>query len=290
MLYSEIFRSLQGEGVYTGYPSIWLRTYLCNFECAGFSQPDPADPSTYHEVGADLDVINIKDITELPVFKYGCDSAYSWAKKFRHLQHEESPEEIVERLGSLLPEPGVWHNDDYEFHMVFTGGEPLLKRTQRDLVKLLQVWDQMPEGKRPRRITFESNATQKITTEMAAALNADWIEEVLLSYSPKLLHVSGESNKRAIKPDVIRYNSEVLHNSRFSLKFVINSDPRAWEELEWAIDEIGQGKNPVWLMPVGGRVEDQEATAGDVADMAVAHGYKVAARVHTYLWGNSVGK
>jgi len=290
MLYSETFKSIQGEGIYTGYPSIWLRTYLCNFECSGFSQPDPADPSTYHDVGADVDLINVQDITDLPVFKYGCDSAYSWSKKFRHLQHEETAEEIVQRLGDYLPEPGVWHNSDYEFHMVFTGGEPLLKRTQKDIVKLMQAWSQMPYGQRPRYITFETNGTQKIIPELAEELNADWVEEVLLSYSPKLLHVSGESNKRAIKPETIHHNIRVLRNVRFSLKFVVNSDPRAWDELDWAIDEIGLGKKPVWIMPVGGRVEDQEATAGDVADMAIARGFKVSARVHAYLWGNSVGK
>ena len=29
--YSEIFDSIQGEGEYTGYPTAWLRFYLCNF-------------------------------------------------------------------------------------------------------------------------------------------------------------------------------------------------------------------------------------------------------------------
>ena len=45
--YSEIFDSIQGEGEYTGYPTAWLRFYLCNLQCNGFSQDDPTDPSTY---------------------------------------------------------------------------------------------------------------------------------------------------------------------------------------------------------------------------------------------------
>ena len=47
MLYSEIFRSIQGEGVYTGVPTVWLRLFGCNLECNGFGQKDPTDPSTY---------------------------------------------------------------------------------------------------------------------------------------------------------------------------------------------------------------------------------------------------
>ena len=33
---SEIFYSLQGEGRFVGVPSVFLRTYGCNFTCSGF--------------------------------------------------------------------------------------------------------------------------------------------------------------------------------------------------------------------------------------------------------------
>ena len=46
-LYSEIFHSIQGEGFYTGYPTLWLRLWACNLQCHGFGQKDPADPSTW---------------------------------------------------------------------------------------------------------------------------------------------------------------------------------------------------------------------------------------------------
>ena len=47
MLYSEIFRSIQGEGVYTGVPTVWLRSFGCNLECNGVGQEDPTDPDSY---------------------------------------------------------------------------------------------------------------------------------------------------------------------------------------------------------------------------------------------------
>lgn len=286
MLYTYHFKSCQGEGVYTGYPSIWLRTYLCNLECRGFGQENPADKSTYKDVGNDLDLIDITDISDLPVFKYGCDSAYSVSKKYRHLQTEKTAQEVAEELDEYLPEKGIWHNSRYEYHMVFTGGEPLLKRTQKDIAELLAVWQDRPEGQRPRYITFETNGTQRVIDVLAEELNAEHIKEVLFSYSPKLFSVSGEENKRAIKPEAIQHNLRVVKNHRYSLKFVLTAENRAWDELEEVVDQIGLGRKQVWIMPVGGRVEDQEVTAGDVANIAIAKGYKVSARVHAYLFGN----
>ena len=55
--YSEIFDSIQGEGEYTGYPTAWLRFYLCNLQCNGFVQDDPTDPSTHKHPYKDYDII-----------------------------------------------------------------------------------------------------------------------------------------------------------------------------------------------------------------------------------------
>ena len=33
---AEIFYSIQGEGLYAGTPSVFLRSFGCNFQCRGF--------------------------------------------------------------------------------------------------------------------------------------------------------------------------------------------------------------------------------------------------------------
>ena len=86
--YSEIFHSIQGEGNYTGVPTAWLRFFLCNLQCDGFMQKDPTDPSTYDLPYLDIDPKEYKAMEDLPVFDKGCDSSYSWSKKYKHLQRK----------------------------------------------------------------------------------------------------------------------------------------------------------------------------------------------------------
>ena len=66
--YSETFFSAQGEGAYTGIPSLWMRFFLCNLQCDGFGQTDPTDPSTYELPYETLDITNITSVFDLPVF------------------------------------------------------------------------------------------------------------------------------------------------------------------------------------------------------------------------------
>ena len=82
---SEMFLSLQGEGLYTGKNTAWVRMFNCNLTCSGFFQKDPTRPETYVLPYEELDISRISMVEELPVFETGCDSSYSWAKKYKHL-------------------------------------------------------------------------------------------------------------------------------------------------------------------------------------------------------------
>jgi len=100
--YSETFFSAQGEGQYIGVPSLWIRFFLCNLQCNGFGQQDPTNPDTYDLPYERIDLTDITRVEDLPVFDKGCDSSYTWAKKFRHLMKDKETTEIVDELEALV--------------------------------------------------------------------------------------------------------------------------------------------------------------------------------------------
>ena len=293
--YSEIFYSVQGEGVYTGVPTAWLRFFLCNLQCNGFGQEDPTDESTYKLPYKDVDVSKYNAMEELPVFEYGCDSSYSWAKKFKGLQRQGEPEEIAHKIidsmrnewnpDGLFRHPGGTHQ-----HMCFTGGEPLMRHGQQCSIDVMSEFRQT--SNHPRSVTYETNGTQELSDNFKEFYNNNGMYdgELFFSVSPKLWHVAGEKADKAINPKLVKEYS-VLSKGRGQLKFVLTPHKEAWNELESAIAAFRDaGVNyPVWIMPVGATVEGQKLVDGDVARMAFERGYSVAARVHTYMWGNLIG-
>ena len=71
-----------------------------------------------------------------------------------------------------------------------------------------------------------------------------------------------------------------------------NGSSRSWEEVSNATLEFNQRGIywPVWIMPVGADIEGQNKVAVQVTEGAVERGYNVAGRLHTYIFGNVVGK
>lgn len=287
--YSEIFDSIQGEGHYTGYPTAWLRFFLCNLQCDGFGQKDPTDPSTYILPYKDFNVKTVKTLEDLPVWEYGCDSSYSWSKKYKHLQHKGTPATIANKIRESFT--NEFNNSKWrDRHMCFTGGEPLMKHAQECSVEVMKHF--ISEKDFPRSVTYETNGTQPMTEEFVNFYREYidvWGGELFFSVSPKLWSVSGEEYSRAIKPEIVgSYNDEFFYGQ---LKFVVNGSNQAWDELESAVEQFRfHGVDwPVWIMPVGATVEGQKLVDGDVAAQAYKRGYRVSARVHTYLWGNVIG-
>mgnify|MGYP001502301707 FL=1 len=290
--YSEIFHSIQGEGHYTGVPTAWIRFFLCNLQCNGFGQKDPTNPDTYELPFEDFDVSTVKRVEDLPVWDKGCDSSYTWAKKFKGLMGHETPTILANKIVDIMKNET---NPDGLFlhpltkqrqHLCFTGGEPLMATGQQAIVGIYEQLEK--QNNLPGSMTFETNGTQKIREPFA-----DWINkidtEVFFSCSPKLFTVSGEKSEKAIKPEVVAEYRKL--SSKGQLKFVVGPNDREWDEMELVIKKFKDAGVdwPVWVMPTGAREEEQTATAGKVAEKAFKRGYNVAARVHVYLFGNAIG-
>ena len=293
--YSEIFHSFQGEGAYTGKSTAWIRFFLCNLNCDGFGQKDPTDRSTYILPYKDLDVSKFSRVEDLPVFEQGCDSSYTWAKKYRHLAHNNTAEVICNDIQRTLMHPSnpaglflhpktLQHN-----HLAFTGGEPMLN--QEAMLKILTEFWARDNG--PTQVTVETNGTQ--------LLSNDWLEMMIRMYnqpgsqwfwsvSPKLFSTSGESIKRAIKPEAVA--SYVQVSNKGQLKYVVNGSLQSWDEVEEHTEAFRKAGIfwDVYIMPVGATKEQQEEDQiAEIAMEAMKRGYHVSGRLHCYVFGNQVG-
>jgi 6-pyruvoyltetrahydropterin 2'-reductase len=295
--YTELFRSFQGEGTHTGKNTLWLRWFLCNLECRGFGQEDPTNPETYKEVGNDRNLIDIKNLNELPIFEYGCDSAYSVAKKYEHLVYDHTAEEIADRLEAELVSPtnpqGLFKHprSGAETHMCFTGGEPMMRQSQRAIESVMR--ELHSRGNMPKYVTIETNGTQKLSKEFVEFLEEFHIGlggiEWFWSLSPKLFNTSGETARKAIKPDVIKSYQDQWTSGH--LKFVVNGTEATWQELEDTVDLFRQEgiSFPVWIMPVGATKEDQETEqVKKIVSETLERGYNVSGRLHAHMLGNEL--
>ena len=290
--YSETFYSAQGEGKYVGIPSLWMRFFLCNLQCNGFGQKDPTDPSTYELPYEKLDITDITNVFDLPVFDKGCDSSYTWAKKYSHLITDKTVQEACDELTALLPKGKFIHPDTgQEVHMVFTGGEPMLKNTQPAMMGVLEEFQRRENM--PNYVTVETNGTKPITQELAdyiAWFTYDGTREWYWSLSPKLWATAGEQPKKAIKPEVIGRYAEVSPHGQ--LKYVVNGTDESWREVEENTRMFRDAgcDFPVWIMGVGGTFEGLVQTEASIADEAIRRGYYYTSRVHVHIYGNAIGK
>jgi 7-carboxy-7-deazaguanine synthase len=272
---AELFYSLQGEGRFTGVPSVFLRTFGCNFQCAGFGMPR-GQLSTEKDF---IDPTQFIAYEELPLVSTGCDSYASWDPKFKHLSPMFTSDEIVAKIKELLPN-GDWRDE----HLVITGGEPLLgwQRAYPDLI------DAMPNLN---NITFETNGTQLLTDEFKTYLQ-DWYSDNFLgrdltfSVSAKL-PCSGEKWEDAIKPEVVLGYQEIGHTF---LKFVVATQEDV-ADAERAVKEYRDAGfwGDVYLMPVGGVPDVYNLNTQQVAELAMKKGWRYSPRLQVDIWRNAWG-
>ena len=277
---SEIFYSLQGEGRFVGVPSIFLRTYGCNFTCSGFGCK-PGEKST----GADevAKVVNkYETFLSLPLVETGCDSYASWHPAFKHLSPALTTEELVEQMLALTPNNMWAQNNGNDVHLVITGGEPLLG-WQRAYAELLSH----PRMADLKNITFETNGTQELHEDFRDYL-IEWASEradreVTFSVSAKL-SASGESWDDAIKPKIVNIYQTYGHTY---LKFVVETEDHVAEAVR-AVDAFRAGgfKGSVYLMPQGGLQGSYEQNLRSIADICVERGFNLSPRLHCSIWGN----
>ena len=274
---AELFYSIQGEGRYMGVPSVFLRTFGCNFKCAGFGMPRGELSTEAEELAQVVHLYNKYE--ELPLVSTGCDSYASWHPSFKELSPMLTSDAIADRISEILP-----FNEWLDEHLVITGGEPLLgwQRAYPDLLE-------HPKMSGLKEITFETNGTQKLTPEFKNYLTewARWKNrEITFSVSAKL-PCSGEKWEEAILPEVVCEYEQV---GTAYLKFVIATEEDRDYALKAASEYRAAGfKGHVYFMPVGGVESVYNLNAKSVALMAMKHGLRYSDRLQVPLFKNEWG-
>ena len=276
---AELFYSIQGEGRYMGVPSVFLRTFGCNFKCAGFGMPRGELSTQADQLAIIQEVTPFKKYEELPLVSTGCDSYASWHPSFKELSPMLTSDAIAERIAEILP-----FNEWLDEHLVITGGEPLLgwQRAYPDLLD-------HPKMAGLKEITFETNGTQKLTLEFKNYL-IEWARwknrEITFSVSAKL-PCSGEKWKEAILPEIVCEYEQV---GTAYLKFVIATE----EDRDYALKAVSEYraagfKGHVYFMPVGGVESVYNLNAKSVALMAMQQGLRYSDRLQVPLFKNEWG-
>ena len=300
---SELFISHQGEGHWLGQPSIFLRTFGCNFRCKSFGLPAGEQTTEVDQIVSDLD--KYEKFEDLPLVRTGCDSYAAIYTEFKHLSPLLSEEDLASNMRKLLPNGNFQVGKGREVHLVITGGEPLLG-WQRSFPALLDLLPDLTN------LTFETNGTQPLSKKLVDYFNqrrkihAEWersweisdnnILELLetpeppkpitvtFSVSPKL-SASGEPWDQAIRPEVIKSFRQVNEHILY-LKFVVAGEEHI-PEVERAVRELDV--DDVFLMPVGGCFEEYVQYQEIVYDMCLKHGYRMSPRYHVNVKGNQWG-
>jgi organic radical activating enzyme len=280
---SELFYSIQGEGRFMGVPSVFLRTYGCNFTCQGFGMPRGELSTEADNVAVMHAKQRFTEYKALPLVSTGCDSYASWHPAFKDLSPMIEVEGLAKDIVATLPF-GAWRDE----HLVITGGEPLLgwQKAYPDLLE-------QPSMAGLKEITFETNGTMRLTEKFKQYLHTwahhhdkDFMREITFSVSAKL-PAAGEPWKDAIKPKVVVDYQEYGY---VYLKFVVATEQDIEDALKATEEFRTEGfTGPVYLMPVGGVESVYALNNKAVALAAMKHGLRYSDRLQVPLFKNEWG-
>ncbi len=251
MLYLvEHFYSIQGEGKYTGTPSLFIRLGGCNMKCEGFGCNETAPD------GANV---------------LGCDTVYAVNKE--HFSQNWIPITKSQELLNIL--------DQYELpegvDVVLTGGEPLLYANDEVFVEFLNVLHKLGH-----RVCFETNGSLHVDFEKYPIY-----KESVFALSVKLSN-SNEPLRKRVNGDVI--HSLATKSKEAFFKFSIDAESITLgleEEIKEILQH--SPKTKVYCMPVGGSKEEVEKNTEPLVEFCKAKGYNFSDRLHIRIWDQNKG-
>lgn len=259
-------KTYQGEGLYQGTPSVFVRTFGCNLRCPKFNLPASA-PYENKEVQDVIDNLDkYKTLKELPLVSTGCDTYYAIRPEMKRFNKKISDKDLNDVLSNLI-------DDKERVHLVITGGESLLG-WQKFWIEFFNQYQ--PSN----HVTFETNGTQILKDELRDAI------PLTISASVKLSSC-GEPKEKRIIPKAVE---SLVKAHEFYFKFVVSREEDFDEIDDLFNKELLDFRNEmVYIMPVGGTSEVYDSNMRWVAEEALKRNYKFSPRLHISLYGNQIG-
>ena len=252
MLYLvEHFYSIQGEGRYTGVPSLFFRFGGCNMKCEGFACTEEASDGT-----------NV----------LGCDTVYAVNKE--HFSHNWIP---ITKTHELLNILNLYELPSNPVDIVLTGGEPLIYANDEIFVNFLQSLH-----KKGHKITFETNGSLKIDFKMYPIY-----KECVFALSVKLSNSKEQLSKR-VRGDIIYSIGTNAKEAFFKFSIDAESINLGLEEEITSIT-MHSPKTEVYCMPLGGNKQELEANTEPLIEFCKVKGYNFSDRLHIRIWNQNKG-
>ncbi len=251
MLYLvEHFYSIQGEGKYTGTPSLFFRFGGCNMRCEGFGCV---------EIAPDGSKV------------FGCDTVYAVNRE--HFSKNWIPIKSATKLLNILNLYELPRHVD----IVLTGGEPLIYANNEIFIEFLTALH-----KNGHQVTFETNGSIAIDFEKFPIY-----KKFIFALSVKLSN-SDEPLSKRVKGEVIYSIASNAKEAFF--KFSIDADSinlGLEEEISSII--MHSPKIKVYCMPLGGSRAEVEANTEPLIEFCKAKGYNFSDRLHIRIWDQNKG-
>jgi 6-pyruvoyltetrahydropterin 2'-reductase len=266
LLISEMFYSVQCEGISTGIPSVFIRLAMCNLSC-GFSpkfvRDFKKDPGTV-EAGE-----LVGDLHQSGISNWTCDTMPVWIKG-----SEWEFQEVIDWFKS----EGIYEDIlKGRIHIIWTGGEPTIPGHQESIKNFTYYWKNISSLSKI-FYEIETNGTIKFDDWMTNAIDQ-------INCSPKLSN-SGMPKIQRLRPEVIE-QIKTHHNYQF--KFVVSTEDDIFEMFDTYINPLNIPLEKVVCMPGLDNREDFHERTRWILEMAKKYKFRGMTRLHVSAWDKTTG-